>query len=253
MPRPEPRALALSALHGAAELLPVSSSGHVRALGAEADDVALHLGPLAATLIAYRRDVVETLRRLTWRRVAMHALAGGIPSAAGLVVRRDRLSLPAGLLFGAALLGVVEVDRAYRGQAQPPAASPSRGGRRRGRGARSRWEAGPADGLWLGLAQAAALWPGVSRTGATLAVARLRDFAPEEAPLLAREIGVPVVAGALALRRAAPPRGEVAASVAGALAVLPVARRVDRGGPLWPWALERAGLALLLLRQSRSR
>jgi undecaprenyl-diphosphatase len=121
----------------------------------------------------------------------------------------------------------------------------------RRRGTRSRWDAGPVDGIWLGVAQAAALWPGVSRNGATLAAARLRGIAPEEANRLSREVGVPVTAGALLLRRPRLGSG-AAASAAGALAALPLLRAVDRGGPLWPWALERAGVALLLLRSSRA-
>jgi undecaprenyl-diphosphatase len=120
---------------------------------------------------------------------------------------------------------------------------------RRG-GERTRWDAGLADGAWLGLAQAAALWPGVSRNGSTLAVARMRGFARAEANPLSREVGVPVTLGAVALRGARFDTGFVTA-FASALAALPALRTVDRGGPLWPWAAERIGLALLLLRESR--
>jgi undecaprenyl-diphosphatase len=120
----------------------------------------------------------------------------------------------------------------------------------RRRGERSRWEAGPADGAWLGLAQAAALWPGVSRNGATLAAARLRGFSPQEANPLSREVGVPVTAGALLLTRRRPRALPALAAFASALATLPLVRLVDRGGPLWPWAAYRAGLSLALLRES---
>jgi undecaprenyl-diphosphatase len=91
----------------------------------------------------------------------------------------------------------------------------------------------------------------VSRNGSTLAVARLRGFAPSEANPLSREVGVPVTLGAVALRRGGVNAGTATAFVS-ALAALPAMRWVDRGAPLWPFAAERAGLALLLLRHSRA-
>lgn len=227
--------LLLGLVQGPAELLPVSSSGHVAAArllwGIEAgDEVALHAGSLAALVIGCRGEAAEILRRLSWRRVGMHLLAGAIPASVGFAVEKARPPRPVvpGLLCGAALL--VVADRA--------------------RGERSRWEAGPVDGAWLGLAQAAALWPGVSRNGATLAAARLRGFAPSEANPLSREVGAPVTLGAVLLRRGGVTAG-TAAAFASTLATLPALRLVDACGPLWPWAAERAGLALVLLRASR--
>jgi undecaprenyl-diphosphatase len=225
----------LGLIQGPAELLPVSSSGHVAAArelwGLEGDEVALHTGSLAALVFGCRGEAVEILRRLTLRRVGMHLLAGGIPAAVGYLLERRRPRRPVvpGLMFGAALLA---------------SAAGTEGGR-------DRWDAGIADGAWLGVAQAAALWPGVSRNGSTLAVARWRGFAPDEANPLSREVGVPVTLGAVALRRGGVDLGTLTA-FASTLATLPAMRWVDRGAPLWPFAAERAGLALLLLRHSRT-
>jgi undecaprenyl-diphosphatase len=228
--------LAIGLLHGAADALPVSSSGHLAAveqlLGTGGEDpVGLHAGSLAAVVVVFHRDAIASLRRLTWRRVGLHLAAGGIPALAGYALERRtaRLPLVPGLLAGAALLAA--------GDRFP--------------GTRSRWDAGPADGVALGLAQAAALWPGVSRNGATLAAARALGFAPDEANPLSREVGAPVTLGAVLLRRA-PITPATAASFAGVLAALPLVRVIDRGAPLWPWAAERALLALALLRQSRA-
>ncbi len=249
----------LGLIQGPAELLPVSSSGHVEAArrlwGLEGDEVALHAGSLAALVIGCRSEIAPILRHFSWRRLQLHLLAGGIPATLGYARERQlrkKGQSPQSQLFGTLLVGgglLLVADRA--------------------RGERSRWDAGPADGLWLGLAQAAALWPGVSRNGATLAAARLRGFAADEANPLSREVGVPVTLGAVAMRCgrdrrgarrgrrgrrrwASPPLdiGPVTA-FASALAALPVLRVVDRGGPLWPWGAERIGLALVLLRQSR--
>ena len=211
---------------GAAELLPVSSSAHVALLGESADEVALHAAPLAVVLAARRHEIHRP-------DVGLHLLAGGIPSAIGLAVwghrPHSRRAVAAGQLAGASLLLAAD--------------------RRRG----TRTQATARDGLWLGLAQAAAFWPGVSRNGAALAAARLLGFAPEHANRIAREVGVPVTVGALLVDRKPPEARAFAASLAGAIAALPALGLIDRGGPLWPWAAYRVGLALLVLRESRRR
>ncbi len=53
-------------------------------------------------------------------------------------------------------------------------------------------DAGPRDGLALGLAQAVALIPGVSRSGATLTAARARGFARGDAQALSWHAALPV-------------------------------------------------------------
>jgi undecaprenyl-diphosphatase len=68
------------------------------------------------------------------------------------------------------------------------------------RGARRQEDAGPRDGLALGIAQAAALIPGVSRNGATLTAARARGFNREDAQTLSWHAGLPVICGAGALK-----------------------------------------------------
>ena len=73
--------------------------------------------------------------------------------------------------------------RARRADAQPAAAG----------------RASPRDGLALGLAQAAALIPGVSRNGATLTAARARGFSRGAAQALSWHAGLPVILGASVL------------------------------------------------------
>jgi undecaprenyl-diphosphatase len=122
------------------------------------------------------------------------------------------------------------------------------------------------DGVLLGLAQACALMPGVSRSGATLAAARALGFARPDAVRLSRAIGVPVLAGAAGLKglrllQRRPARGELATLALGALTAaaatlgsLPLARVLERGQPLAPWAAYRCGLAgVLLVRENRGR
>jgi undecaprenyl-diphosphatase len=124
---------------------------------------------------------------------------------------------------------------------------------------RGRGEANAADGLVLGIAQAAALAPGVSRNGVTLAAARWRGFSREQANLLSRTIALPIIVGATALkgvrmgRRGASPSLRrsmalgVVASFASTLASQRLIRQVERDRALWPYAAYRAALAAAVL------
>jgi undecaprenyl-diphosphatase len=248
----------LGLVQGPAELLPVSSSGHVAALpillgwqhadleGARRKEVevALHTGGAVALLVGLRRELMALPLDV--------ALLSMLPPVA-LAFAAERWietrlggprSLAAGLVAGSAAL--VLADRA----AQDRLAE----------------DAGPRDGLLLGLAQACALVPGVSRSGATLAAARALGFARPDAVRLSRGIGVPVLAGAAALkglrliqrRPGADELGTLAAGAAAALAAtlaaLPLARTLEGGRPLAPWAAYRCALAgVLLVRQNRPR
>src|SRR5665213_2226160 len=83
------QATALGALHGPAELLPISSSGHValipwllgwdyERLDAElrkSFEVALHAGTATALLITLRSEVHDTMRSMSPRLVGLIALS----------------------------------------------------------------------------------------------------------------------------------------------------------------------------------
>jgi len=251
----------LGALHGPAELVPVSSSAHVALVpwllrwDRDLDparrkelEVLLHAGTGIALGWVLRREALGALRRLTPRRVAMHLLALGIPSAVGLALEEDieeRLGTPmaaaAGLAAGAVLL--LGADALPEGPLHAV-------------------DAGPLDGFVLGVAQAAALVPGVSRRGATLAAARMRGYSRGEAGSLSWEVALPVLAAATALKGrrvlANPPaRADRPGLAAGAVAsfgstllAAPLLRAVERG-PWWPFAAERLALAAVTTRASR--
>ena len=269
MPSGRPRlalwqAAALGALHGPTELLPISSSGHTTLvpwlLGwpyAELDpelrkafEVALHAGTAAALLLALRTEVEEAVGDLDRRRVQLVALSVAPPAALALLLERPierRLGTPgtiaAGLLAGSALMALA--DRA---------GSQAAGGRSRG-------EADALDALWLGLAQATALIPGVSRNGATLAAARLRGFGRADANALSRHVALPIISAASALkgyrllRRGMPPRALApfvvgsGAAFASTLTSTWLIRQVERDRSLAPYAAYRTVLAAVVLRR----
>lgn len=260
---PAAHALALGLLHGPAELLPVSSSGHITLvpflLGwpyptlepelRKAFEVALHAGTAAGLLIALRGEVAEALRDLDRRRVTL--LAGSFlpPAIVGLTLEgpiERRLGTPGSIAAGL-VIGSVAMTLADALGAQE----------------RVRDDATAADALLLGLAQACALMPGTSRGGMTLAAMRARRFTRTEASALSRHVALPVIAGASALKgarlaqRGLPPgmAGRFALGMGASLVSTLAAARlvpVERVGPLWPYAAYRTGLGALTARRLRA-
>ena len=129
--------------------------------------------------------------------------------------------------------------------------------------ARDAGEATPIDGLAIGFAQAAALAPGVSRNGSTLAAARARGFRRPQANLLSRTVALPVITAAAARkatrmrhRRVDPALKRSAAigvgvAFASTLASQGLIRLIERDRSLWPYAAYRTGLAALILLKRR--
>jgi undecaprenyl-diphosphatase len=249
-------------VQGPAELLPVSSSAHIVLIpwlaGWDWDDldpelrksfeVALHAGAAAALLIGQRQALAEELRAFDRRRGLVLVLSFLPAAAAGYGLERQierRLGGPRataiGLLAGAVAMLLADTRPQLRG----------------------RGEAGPVDGLALGVAQAAALAPGVSRNGVTLAAARWRRFSRDQANLLSRTVALPIIVGATLLkgvrlgRRGVEPELRramaigTAASFASTLASQRLIRLVERDRALWPYAAYRAVLAAAVLAKLR--
>jgi undecaprenyl-diphosphatase len=259
---PASRAIALGFVQGPAELLPVSSSAHIVLvpwlLGWDWDaidpevrksfEVALHTGAAAALLVGQRRLIAEELRAFDAHRALLLVLSFAPAAAVGYGFERqieERLGGPRatafGLLIGAALMLVADRREQLRG----------------------RGEATAVDGLALGVAQAAALAPGVSRNGVTLAAARWRRFSRAQANLLSRTIALPIIVGAtglkgtrLAKRGTTPELRRTLALGIGASFVSTLASQrliglVERDRALWPYAAYRAGLAAVVLAKLR--
>jgi undecaprenyl-diphosphatase len=260
-------AIALGLLHGPAELLPVSSSGHVALvpwlLGwpygrldgelRKAFEVALHAGTAAALLVGLRDEVADAAHGLDRRRLQLVVLSFVPPAIVGYGLERPierRLGTPgtvaAGLVAGSLAMAAADLCGSVQ---------------------RRREDAGALDALVLGLAQACALVPGVSRNGATLAAARARGFAREDANVLSRHVALPIIVGATALKgtrlaHRGLPAGTARAFLAGivasfvtTLASIRIIRQVERDRSLLPYAAYRvalAGLVVARLRRSAS-
>jgi undecaprenyl-diphosphatase len=258
-------ALLLGLIHGPTELLPVSSSAHTallpRLLGWDSAElpaelrntfeVALHSGAALGLAYALRRDLRDALEQLDRTQLVLLACAIAPPALLGyrLEGRLDRRlggrrAIALGLAGGA--LAMAAADR------RRPAT-------------RHIADATPQDGLALGLAQALALFPGVSRNGATLTAARARGFTRADSQTLSWRVGLPVILGATLLKgrrlaRAPLPAGLAApfalgasASLLSTLACAPLLHPARRARSLLPFALYRAALAALALRANPAR
>ena len=169
-------AIVLGIVQGITEFLPVSSSGHLQIakelLGVQLEqnltfDVLLHTGTVLSTLIVLRREVVRLLRGLFTRRFneekacVLKLLLSMIPIGMVGLLCMDYLNAllgsPAILAVVGAMLLLTAALLAFAYYARP----------------RQKQTISYRDALLIGVAQAAAAMPGLSRSGATIATGLL--------------------------------------------------------------------------------
>ena len=198
------QAIVLGIVQGLGEFLPISSSGHLIVvpwlLGwpdhGLAFDVALHLGTLAAVLFAFAGDWVKLISsgvrcllrgrpfaepeaRLLWL-LALASIPGAV---AGLLLDEWAETVfrsPALVATTMAVMGAVLFAADRRVSASGPAAE----------------QVSLRDAVLVGLAQALAIVPGVSRSGATIIAGRFLGYRREEAARFSFLLATPITAGA---------------------------------------------------------
>jgi undecaprenyl-diphosphatase len=179
-------------VQGLTEFLPISSSGHLvlvpALLGLDAPDLAtsavLHLGTLAAVLVYFRAELSQIARfTADGRRLLRLLVIGSVPAVA------------VGLLFESRVESLNDTPRAVA-TAMILAGAWFVATRWVPRGDRQLAEAGDRDAVGLGIGQALALIPGVSRSGMTISAALLHGFDRAEAARFSFILGIPVIAGA---------------------------------------------------------
>jgi undecaprenyl-diphosphatase len=197
------RALALGILQGLGEFLPISSSGHLIVVpflmgwpdSGLAFDVALHLGTLAAVAFAFWRDWLRLLKGALRGLASRHPLAD--PDARLLVY------LALATLPGATLGLLLEewAETAFRSPALVALMMALMGGvlwaaDRRAGPPESGEVVSLRDALLIGIAQALAIVPGTSRSGATISVALFLGHRREAAARFSFLLALPITAGA---------------------------------------------------------
>jgi undecaprenyl-diphosphatase len=250
-------ALVLGLVQGLTEFLPVSSSGHLvlgqALLGIDLPgvtfEVTVHLATLCAVLWVYRRRVGSLAAgavrgdAASWAYVGLLALASVPAGLAGLLARDWFESAFGRPVFAAAMLIVtgflVYSVRFSASRAKDP--SPS-----------------ARQAVWIGIAQAAAILPGISRSGATVAVGTWRGVEAVAVAEFSFLMSVPAILGAGLLQlgdvgSVGGPRsivlgaGFAAALVAGVAAIRLFVRMLETGAfHRFAWYCWAAGSAYLV-------
>ena len=189
----------LGFLQGATEFLPVSSSGHLvmgqTLLGLEVPgvgfEVALHVATLVSVLVVYRARIGALLAGVARRdRVQLRY--------AGLLLLASLPAAVAGVGFGGFFESLFEAPAVTGAALVVTGCIVWTAGRALAREPSGRMRAGTA--VAVGLAQAAAIVPGISRSGATVVTALWRGVDPGEAAAFSFLMSVPAVAGAALLK-----------------------------------------------------
>jgi undecaprenyl-diphosphatase len=196
------QALVLGILQGATEFVPISSSAHLVLVPWLLDwpepglvfDTIVHWGTLVAILAFFWRDFVALARAWarslvernldqTEARIAWLIIVGTLPAAfIGYLWQDFFESLFSSPGRVATLLLVTGVILALS--------------ERLGKRQRSLGELGWLDSILIGLAQALAIAPGISRSGATIAMGLLRGVKREAAARYSFLLATPIIFGA---------------------------------------------------------
>lgn len=200
------QALVLGIVQGATEFLPVSSSGHLVLIpwlldwqfGSITFHVVLHAGTLLAVLAYFWRDLVALLRA-AWRGlVERRPFADPLARQAWLLLLASVPAAIAGLLLEGMVSEILETPRAVSAFLLVTAALLMIS-ERMGRQDRDSRSMNTRDALWIGAAQALALFPGISRSGATIAGGMMRGLRRSEAARFSFLLAIPVILGGTVL------------------------------------------------------
>jgi undecaprenyl-diphosphatase len=213
-------ALILGVLQGITEFLPVSSTAHLvlvpwvfkwkGLVDSLAFDVALHAGTLFSLLICFGKDIASMFGKM--RRVFYMIVLGSVPAGvAGVFLHKhigDSFRDPRLIALMLVVFGLVMyASEKFRKKK------------------RTIGSIGVLDAVLIGTAQAMALVPGVSRSGATIAAGLMRGVRRDEAARFSLLLSIPAIAGATALE----------------------GRKLLAGGPGIDWTVLGVGFAVSML------
>lgn len=184
----------LAAVQGVAEFLPISSSGHLAVLGRLLDcdpegsltvSIVLHAGTLLAIVLFYFKELFSLLLPER-RRIILLVIIGTIPAGiVGLTIKKTGLD---DLLFTHPLVSgigfMITATLLLYGM---------KGCSGEGRGLETM---SIRQALLIGLAQAVAILPGVSRSGSTISAAMRCNIRKEDCATFSFLLAIPAIGGA---------------------------------------------------------
>jgi undecaprenyl-diphosphatase len=196
------KALTLGIVEGVTEFLPVSSTGHLIVVGgllnfgaayAKTFDVVIQFGAILAVCWEYRRRIASVVaglpRRRDARRFALNVAIATLPAVTlGLLFEKPIKALlfapvPVAFALVAGGIAILWAEARQRGRGEPARV-------------RSIDALRPLDALKVGLAQCAALIPGMSRSGATIIGGMLFGLERRVATEFSFFLAIPILFGA---------------------------------------------------------
>jgi undecaprenyl-diphosphatase len=256
------QAILLGAVQGLTEFLPVSSSGHLvlfqKIFGISEPtmffDTLVHGGTLLAVFVVLRRDIWAILRRLI-QPLTGYLILGTIPAVIVALAFSDAIegAFQSGAFLGFAFL----ITSLILACAEILA--------KRVKVLKGKAEMNWLDALIIGVLQAIAIIPGVSRSGSTLSASLARGLDRDFAARFSFLLSIPAILGALLLQikdlaGSAGPAGTIPATVgplpllAGTLTAAVVGffaikfmLKIVRERSLWGFAAYTGALGLLVL------
>ncbi|HKM43243.1 MAG TPA: undecaprenyl-diphosphatase UppP [Limnochordia bacterium] len=205
------QAIVLGVIQGLTEFLPVSSSGHLvlfsRLFNVQQSslvfEVMVHVGTLLAVLVVFRREVwllIRSFFRLLRNprdaknqmkhdpgcRLLVALIVGTVPTVIAALVLRNQIEelFSSSLFVGFMLLvtgTILYVTERHKTTTKPLDKISLR------------------DGILIGLGQAVAMLPGISRSGTTIAAGLFRGLDRESAARFSFLLAIPAILGALVL------------------------------------------------------
>lgn len=190
-------AIVLGLVQGLTEFIPVSSSGHLiiaHELFGTTDstlvfDVALHIGTLLALMIFFWKDILGLMKNVfaknTQGKLSRIIIVGTIP--AGLIGYLfsdwidDNLRKPITVVITMIIMGLLMLAVEKYSSKKRTVSSVTM-----------------QDGVKIGCAQALALIPGVSRSGATITAGMIQGLKRADSARLSFLMAIPITAGAIA-------------------------------------------------------
>ena len=257
--------LILAVVQGIAEFLPISSSGHLSVLGTLfqfnpeenlALGIVLHAGTLVAIVVFYFRELLRFLRPERFR-LALMVILGSVPAGIiGVTLKQcgldeaifsNLLLVGCGFLFTATLL--LWSERKRRNLSEEENTTPIE-------------KITPRQAVLIGLAQAIAILPGISRSGSTIATGLFTGVRSAACAEFSFLLAIPAIGGAallelLKLARNGMPLEGIApwqlgvgfgvSAVVGYAALALLVKMLNRGKlALFSWYLYAVGLCVLI-------
>lgn len=184
-------ALLLGVLQGTTEFLPISSSGHLvigqHILGIEipgnAFEIVVHLGSLLSIIIVFRKEIAALIRTINGRPTQRYILTLIIATIPAVIVGTiwnepikktfDNIGFVSAMLIitGILLFSTKFMKRGIK-------------------------EVNPVIGLFIGIIQAVAILPGISRSGFTISAGLLAGVSPTKAMSFSFLLAIPAISGA---------------------------------------------------------